>query len=129
MINRITLLGRLGADPESRSAQSGAAVCNMRIATNHRTKTADGQWEEATEWHRVVCFGRVAESCQLYLAKGRQVYIEGRIQTRKWQGKDGEDRYTVEVLANEVKFIGGKRADGERGRDYRAEEVADDVPF
>jgi single-strand DNA-binding protein len=110
MINRAILLGRLGADPELKSTTSGSSVCNLRVATDHRVKRGDS-WEDETEWHRVTCFGRVAENCGKYLEKGRQVFIEGRIQTRSWE-KDGVKRYSTEIIANEVKFIGSKSSGG-----------------
>jgi single-strand DNA-binding protein len=112
MINRATLLGNLGRDPEIRTTGSGMAVGTLRVATTHRTKDRDGNWQEATEWHSVTVFGKTAENCQRYLTKGRQVYVEGRIQTRKWQDKEGKDRYSTEVVADIVKFVGGKTAQG-----------------
>lgn len=110
-VNKVILLGHLGADPEVRYTQSQTAVCNLRIATNDRRKSADGQWTDHTEWHRVIAFGKTAENCSTYLKKGRQVFLEGRIQTRKWQDKEGKDRYTTEIVANTVQFIGGKAGD------------------
>ena len=107
-INRVFLIGNLGADPEVRYSQSQVAIANLRIATTERRKGADGNWADQTEWHRVVTLGKTAENCGQYLKKGRQVFIEGRIQTRKWQDKEGNDRYTTEVLAQTVEFLGGK---------------------
>ena len=110
-VNKVILLGRLGADPELRYTQSQTAVCNMSLATNDRRKSAEGEWTDHTEWHRIIAFGKTAENCSNYLKKGRQVFVEGKIQTRKWQDKDGKDRYTTEVIANNVTFIGSKNDD------------------
>lgn len=107
MINKAILVGNLGADPEIRTSNSGVAVGNLRLATTTRVKRGD-QWEDETEWHRVTVFGRTAENCGRFLEKGRQVYVEGRIQTRKWQDKDGKDRWSTEIVADVVKFIGGR---------------------
>ena len=111
-VNKVMLLGRLGADPELRYTQSQTPVCSMSLATNDRRKNAAGEWADFTEWHKIVVFGKQAENCSQYLKKGRQAFIEGRVQTRKWQDKEGKDRYTTEILANSVQFIGGK-SDGE----------------
>ena len=106
-VNKAILVGRLGADPEMRSTQSGTSVTNMRVATN-RTWTNDrGERQEDTEWHRVVVFGGQAEACNNYLSKGRQVYVEGRIQTREWQDNSGETNYTTEIVAQTVQFLSG----------------------
>lgn len=107
MLNKVFLLGRLGADPELRYSASQMPICNLRIATNERKKTADGNWEEVTEWHSVVTFGKTAENCSQYLAKGRQAFVEGKLSTSKWQDKDGNDRYKTEIIANNVTFVGG----------------------
>ena len=111
-VNKVILLGRLGQDPELRYTQSQLPVCTLSLATNERKKAADGQWKEETEWHRVVTFGKTAENCNKFLQKGRQAYVEGRIRTNKWQDKEGKDRYTTEILANTVQFIGGKSDSG-----------------
>ena len=113
-VNKVILIGNLGADPEARYTQSGSAVTNFRIATSENWTGKDGQKQERTEWHRIVTFGRLAEHCRDYLSKGRQVYVEGRIQTRDWQDKDGNKRYTTEIVANTVQFLGG-RGDGGSG--------------
>ncbi len=107
-VNKVILLGRLGQDPELRYTQSQMAICTLNLATNDRRKSADGEWKDETEWHRVVTFGKTAENCNKYLQKGRQAFIEGKIRTNKWQDKEGKDRYTTEVLASTVQFIGGK---------------------
>ncbi|MED5371117.1 MAG: single-stranded DNA-binding protein [Myxococcota bacterium] len=115
MINKVILVGNLGQDPEMRTTGSGMAVCTLRIATSSRRKDQSGQWVDQTEWHSVVCFGRTAENAGNYLRKGRQVYIEGRLQTRKWQDKEGKDRWTTEVVCNELKFLGGRDGGGGGG--------------
>ena len=108
-VNKAIILGRLGKDPELRHSQtSGKAVCRFSVATSDRF----GNGEERTEWHNVVLFDRQAEVASEYLAKGRQVYIEGRIQTRKWQDQDGKDRYTTEIIGQTMQFIGGRSEQG-----------------
>ena len=99
------LIGNLGATPEQRKASNGSAVSNFSLATSSRWKDADGQMQEETEWHRVVAFGRLAEICGQYLTKGSKVYIEGRLQTNKWTDKDGNTRYTTQVVAKEMKML------------------------
>lgn len=110
-VNKVILIGNLGADPELRQTQSGMAVANIRLATTDNRKDRDGNRQEKTEWHRIVAFGRTAELCGQYLSKGRQVYIEGRLQTRSWDDKDGNKRYSTEIVADNVTFLSG----GERG--------------
>jgi len=115
-VNRVTLIGNLGADPEVRYTANGSAVANVRLATAESWRDREtGDQQERTEWHRVVFFSRLAEIVGEYLKKGSQVYIEGRLQTRKWQDRDGNDRYTTEIVANEMQMLGG-RSDG-RGED------------
>jgi single-strand DNA-binding protein len=106
-VNKVILIGNLGADPELRRTSNQTAVCTLKIATNERRKDASGNWTDHTEWHQVVAFGKTAENSSQYLQKGRQVFIEGKIQTRKWQDKEGKDRYTTEILANTIQFLGG----------------------
>ena len=112
-VNKVILIGNLGADPETRYTASGSAVTNIRLATaeSWRDKQS-GERQERTEWHRVVFFSRLAEIAAEYLRKGSQCYIEGRIQTRKWQGQDGQDRYTTEIVANEMQMLGGRGGGG-----------------
>ena len=108
-VNKVILVGNLGADPETRYTTSGSAVTNIRIATTDSWRDKQsGEQQERTEWHRVVFFGRLAEIAAEYLRKGRQVYIEGQIRTRKWQGQDGQDRYTTEIVASEMQMLGGR---------------------
>src|SRR5574343_250865 len=108
-VNKVILVGNLGADPETRYAPRGDAICNIRIATTDtwRDKTS-GEKREATEWHRVVFFGKLAEIAGQYLKKGRSVYVEGRLQTRKWQDKEGRDQYTTEIRADQMQMLGGQ---------------------
>lgn len=108
-VNKVILVGNLGQDPETKFMPSGQAVCNISIATTEswNDKTS-GEKVEKTEWHRVVFFRRLAEIAGEYLRKGSQVYVEGRLQTRKWQDKNGNDRYTTEIVANEMQMLGGK---------------------
>lgn len=109
-LNKVQLIGHLGADPETRFTTSGDAVTNVRLATSETWKDkASGEQRENTEWHRVVFYRRLAEVAGEYLKKGSQVYIEGRIKTRKWQDKEGKDQYTTEIEATEMKTLGGKR--------------------
>jgi single-strand DNA-binding protein len=109
-INKIILIGNLGADPETRQMPNGEAVTNLRIATTESWRDkGSGEKKEVTEWHRVVMFRKLAEIAGQYLKKGAAVYIEGRIRTRKWQDKDGQDRYTTEIEASEMKMLGGRQ--------------------
>jgi single-strand DNA-binding protein len=154
-INKVILVGNLGADPETRYAASGSAVTNIRVATSESWRDKQsGEMQERTEWHRVVFFSRLAEIAGEYLRKGSQVYIEGSLRTRKWQDQSGQDRYTTEIVANEMQMLGSRGdfaqgspsrgASGNQGfRDSsasqesskRASEVADDgfadddIPF
>lgn len=112
-VNKVILLGRLGQDPELKYTPSGTAVCNFSVATSEAwTDRTSGQKNEKTEWHRVVVWGKLAELCNQYLAKGRQAFIEGKLQTRSWDDKDGSKRYTTEILASTVQFVGGQTAPG-----------------
>ena len=113
MINKVELIGNLGADPETKPMPSGGNVVNLSIATTRRWKDRNtGERKDATEWHRVVCFNRTADIAAQYLKKGSQVYIEGRLQTRKWQAQDGTDRYSTEVVANSLTMLGKKSTEG-----------------
>jgi single-strand DNA-binding protein len=109
MLNKVTLIGNLGADPEVRYMPSGGAVTNVTLATTMRWKDKQsGERKDATEWHRIVFFNRLAEIAGEYLKKGSQIYVEGRLQTRKWQGQDGQDRYTTEIIASEMHMLGSR---------------------
>ncbi|AJY14469.1 single-stranded DNA-binding protein [Burkholderia dolosa] len=115
-VNKVILVGNLGADPEVRYLPSGDAVANIRLATTDRYKDkASGEFKEMTEWHRVAFFGRLAEIVSEYLKKGSSVYIEGRIRTRKWQGQDGQDRYSTEIVADQMQMLGGRGGSGGSG--------------
>ncbi|MEY2632852.1 MAG: single-stranded DNA-binding protein [Pseudomonadota bacterium] len=121
-VNKVILIGNLGADPETRYTASGDAICNIRLATTDNWKDKNsGERREATEWHRVVFYRKLAEIAGQYLKKGSQVYIEGRLKTRKWQDKDGQDRYTTEIEATDMTMLGKREGmgepSGERGGD------------
>ena len=112
-VNKVILVGNLGADPETRYSANGDAVCNIRMATTDRFRDkASGELKDSTEWHRVVFFGKLDETAGQYLKKGRQIYVEGRIRTNKWQDKDGNERYTTEIIANEMKMLGSREGMG-----------------
>ena len=150
-VNKVILVGNLGADPETRYMPSGGAVTNVRLATTDSWRDKQsGEQQDRTEWHRVVFFNRLAEITAEYLRKGSQIYVEGRIQTRKWQGQDGQDRYTTEIVANEMQMLGGRgggsgsrefSVESEKSQENRAADVAsakttrptddfdDDIPF
>lgn len=137
MINKVILIGNLGADVELRYTQGGAPVASFRVATTERWKGQDGQMQEQTEWHSIVAWRRLAEICGEYLSKGSRVYIEGKLQTRKWQDQNGNDRYTTEVIAREMKMLssrgeGGSGQQGQgQGGGYEPPPMPpdDDVPF
>ena len=142
-VNKVILIGNLGIDPELRHTQNGQPVANFRIATSENwTDKTSGEKVERTEWHRIVVWGRTAEHCSQYLSKGRTVYIEGRLQTREWEDKEGQKRFTTEVVAQTVQFLGAPRGqssgDGEPGAPGGAPPAGgvggpptpgDDVPF
>jgi single-strand DNA-binding protein len=108
-VNKVILVGNLGADPETRYTAGGSAVTNVRLATTDSWRDKQtGEQQERTEWHRVVFWGRLAEIAAEYLRKGSQIYVEGRIQTRKWQGQDGQDRWTTEIVGNEMQMLGSR---------------------
>ena len=127
-VNKVILIGNLGRDPELRYTQSGQAVTNFSLATSERFGGRDGgEQQERTEWHRIVAWGKTAETCAQYLAKGRSVYIEGRIQTRDWEDREGNKRQTTEVVAQRVQFLGGPRGEaGGSGSQPRSDPPAQD---
>ncbi|WP_440996849.1 single-stranded DNA-binding protein [Arhodomonas sp. SL1] len=134
-VNKVILIGNLGADPEVRYAPSGNAVTNIRVATTEQWRDRNsGERQERTDWHRVVFFNRLAEIAGEYLRKGSKVYIEGQLQTRKWQGQDGQDRYTTEVVAREMQMLdsrgggGGAPRSESRGAPADGEGVAERAP-
>jgi len=140
-VNKAILIGNLGADPELRFTQGGAPVLNIRLATTERFVTRGGEKQERTEWHSVIMWGNRAEALNKYLSKGQTVYVEGRLQTRSWEDKDGNKRYKTEIVANELLFLGGGKRDGgerterqSRGSQRRDEPApddfgSDDIPF
>lgn len=142
-LNKAMIIGRLGADPEVRYTQSNTAVATLSIATNERYKDSNGEFQESTEWHRVVAWGRLAEVCQQYLKKGSQVYIEGSIQTRQWEDREGQKRFTTEIKARTMTMLdsrGGGQGMGEApsqqseqgskaGVNQNLDDVDDDLPF
>ena len=151
-INKVILIGNLGADPETRAMPSGTTVANLRVATSESWRDKQtGEQQERTEWHRVALFGRLAEIAGEYLRKGSQVYIEGSLRTRKWQDKQGNERYSTEIVGNELQMLGGRSGaaagspagaaaaagaapsyseeSGGGGGSSRREEFDDDIPF
>jgi len=121
-VNKVIIIGNLGRDPEMRYLPSGDAVANLRIATTDKYKDRGGDMQEVTEWHSVAFFGKIAEVCGQYLKKGSQVYVEGSLRTRKWQDKEGNDRYTTEIRGDRMQMLGGRGAGGGTGgmADYDA---------
>jgi len=116
-VNKVILVGHLGADPDMRYTPSGQGVCELRLATSESWNDKNGQRQERTEWHRIVVWGKRAEVCSKYLSKGRQVFVEGRIQTRSYDDKEGIKRYMTEIIASDVQFLGGGKGEGGgRGR-------------
>jgi len=111
-VNKVILIGNLGRDPETRYMPDGGAVTNVSIATTESWKDKNGEKQEKTEWHRVAFFGKLAEIAGEYLKKGSQVYVEGRLQTRKWQDKDGQDKYTTEIVADRMQMLGSRQGMG-----------------
>jgi single-strand DNA-binding protein len=116
MVNKVILVGNLGQDPELRNTNGGQSVASLRLATTNKYKDKDGNLQESTEWHQVVVWGKQAETVNQYCKKGKQLYIEGRLQTRKWQDKTGADRYSTEIVAEVVRFLGGGEGRSEAPR-------------
>jgi single-strand DNA-binding protein len=116
-VNKVIIVGNLGRDPETRYMPDGGAITNISVATTDKWKDKNGEMQEKTEWHRVAFFGKLAEIAGEYLKKGSQVYVEGRLQTRKWQDKDGQDKYTTEIVANQMQMLGSRQGMGGAGRD------------
>ena len=134
-VNKVILIGNLGRDPELRYTKDGKAVANFTVATNDRWRDREGNSQERTEWHRIVVWDKQAESCAQYLQKGRSVYIEGRLQTREWEDKEGQKRQTTEIVAQQVTFLGSRDA-GARSASAPAQPgpepapaEGDDIPF
>ena len=120
-VNKVIIIGNLGRDPETRYMPDGAAITNVSVATTDVWKDKSGEKQERTEWHRVAFFGKLAEIAGEYLKKGSQVYVEGRLQTRKWQDKEGQDRYTTEIVADRMQMLGSRQGMGGADRGERAE--------
>ena len=129
-INKVIIIGNLGRDPEVRYTPSGAAVCNVSVATTRNWKDKNsGDKVEETEWHRVVFYDRLAEIAGEYLKKGRSVYVEGRLKTRKWADKDGKDNYTTEIVAEQMQLLGGREGGGGGGGNYGGQSQGGDESF
>ena len=134
MLNKVQIIGRLGADPELRYTQGGQPVCSLRIATDESYTDKNGNRVERTEWHRVIAFQRSAENCNKYLSKGSLVYVEGKLTTRKWQDQNGQDRYTTEIRAERVQFLDRKENGGQKPAQWQEQQQnnpdnMDDIPF
>lgn len=138
-INKVILIGRLGADPEVKTVTGGNNVARLSVATSENWTDRDGQKQERTEWHRVVVWGKLADLCGKYLSKGRQVYVEGRLQTRSWEDQQGQKKYSTEIVANTVQFLGSnQREQTTQDHDFGAQNFgpepafdnnADEIPF
>lgn len=129
-VNKVIILGRLGADPETKNISSGSTVTSFSLATSESWKDKEGQKQERTEWHRVVVWGKLAEICGKYLAKGRQAFVEGRLQTRSWEDQQGNKKYTTEIVANNVQFVGGNaQAADSTGFDQASNSGGGNSPF
>lgn len=140
-VNKVILIGRLGADPEVKTVSGGQTVARLSVATSENWTDREGQKQERTEWHRVVVWGKLAELCGKYLSKGRQLYLEGRLQTRSWEDQQGQKRYTTEIVANTVQFLSGGQpsasSSASSGNDFGAQDFgpepsfdnSDEIPF
>lgn len=131
-VNKVIIIGRLGRDPEIRNTKDGTQIANLNVATSQEWKDkSTGEKGEHTEWHRIIAFGRLGEICGQYLNKGSQVYIEGRLQTREWQDKDGNRRYTTEIIASSMQMLDSKKADGRKPQEDGPPKPIDDddIPF
>lgn len=139
-VNKVIIIGRMGADPEVKTVSGGNTVARLSVATSENWKDRDGQKQERTEWHKVVVWGKLAELCGKYLSKGRQVYVEGRLQTRSWEDQQGQKKYTTEIVANTVQFLGGTTGasrDNSQQDDFGSQDFgpepafdnSDEIPF
>ncbi|MCC6349339.1 MAG: single-stranded DNA-binding protein [Candidatus Eisenbacteria bacterium] len=132
-VNKVFLLGHLGRDPEVRHTQGGTTVANLRLATNERRPDGQGGWKDETEWHSVVVFGKQADNVKKYLTKGREIFVEGSLRTRQWQDQQGQKRYSTEIVARDIRFVGGRGGAGggapaAGGGFERHEDVGQPVP-
>jgi single-strand DNA-binding protein len=123
MVNKVILVGNLGQDPETRHTNGGNSVTTLRLATAEKFKDRDGNPQERTEWHTVIVWGKQGEACGKHLTKGRQVYVEGRLTTRKWQDKEGKDRYTTEVIGDNVRFLGQGQRENDKAQPLPTDEL------
>lgn len=131
-VNKVILVGRVGKEPDVKQLQGGSSVANISLATSYSTKDKQtGEWQDETEWHRVVFFGRLAEVIQQYLHKGSQIYVEGSLRTEKWQDKNGIDRYTTKIIAREMLMLGGGQGQpqGQPQPQQYGNNLSQDVPF
>ncbi len=128
-LNKVLLIGHLGADPESRFTTSGSAVANLNLATNESWRSSEGDTKEKTEWHRIVLFGKMAETAAEYMKKCQLVFVEGRLQTRSWEDKDKVKRYTTEILCDNFTMLGRKSEDGGTSSAQKDVDPEDDLPF
>ncbi len=128
-LNKVLLIGHLGGDPESRFTTSGSAVTNFNLATNESWRSNEGDTKEKTEWHRVVVFGKLAETAAEYMKKGQLVFVEGRLQTRSWEDKDNVKKYTTEILCDSFTMLGRKSDDSGGGSSAQSSDQDDDLPF
>lgn len=138
-VNKVIIVGRLGKDPEVKTVTGGQTVATLSLATSENWTDKQGQKQERTEWHRIVVWGKLAELCGKYLTKGRQAYVEGRLQTRQWEDQQGQKRYTTEIVANTVQFLGGgaERSAGPASQDFPTQDFgpepafdnSDEIPF
>ncbi len=127
-VNKVIIVGRLGVDPEVKTVTSGQTVTRLSVATSENWTDKEGNRQERTEWHRIVVWGKLADICGKYLAKGREVYAEGRLQTRSWEDQQGQKRYTTEIVANTIQFIGGKSDYREDSNTQSTNDVGDFGP-
>lgn len=128
-INKAIIIGRLGADPEVKTVANGNTVARLSVATSENWNDKDGQKQERTEWHRIVVWGKLAELCGKYLNKGRQVYVEGRLQTRSWEDPQGNKKFSTEIVANTVQFLGGTGPGASQGQDYGMQDFGPEPSF
>ncbi|QDP54550.1 MAG: putative single-stranded DNA-binding protein [Prokaryotic dsDNA virus sp.] len=134
-VNKAIIVGNIGNDPEVRQTKSGTSVCNLRVATNERRRTPDGEWSKHTEWHSVVVFGKTADNVGKFLSKGKQAYIEGRLQTSKWTNKEGVEAYKTEIIADVVRFLSNRNDSPDSGAGYKPKNdgygsmLGDGIPF
>lgn len=136
-VNKVLLLGRLGTEVELKYTQNSNSVCNFSMATSEKYKDKSGQQQEKTEWHRIVVWGKLAELCNQYIGKGSQVYVEGKLTTRSWETESGDKKYTTEIVANQVQFLGSKNSSeshSDQKEDKQSPSVdssfmSDDIPF